>query len=413
MKIVVMGQGYVGLPLAMAAVEAGHDVIGLELDEQRCSQLRSGTSYIEDVPDKALQTALKTGRYRPTGDEERLAGFDVAVIAVPTPLKERLPDLTAVRLAAEMLARYVHRGCTVILESTTHPGTTRQIVLPLLEVRSRLRAGVGFHLGFSPERIDPGNEEWTFANTPKIVSGLTEECRERVREFYAGITQNVVPADSLEEAELAKVFENTFRHVNIALVNEFSRVAHTLGVDVWRTLDLAGSKPFGFTKFTPGPGVGGHCLPVDPVFLSHHVRTKYGEPFRLVELAQDINEAQPSYVVARLQNALNIRHGKALKDSRVLALGLAYKPGVADSRQSPAVEVVTELKQKGAQVDTMDPHATGTVRGPLAPLPYQTYDAVVLLTAHQEFDLAQIAAEAPYVLDTRGVMPDAPHIERL
>ncbi|MEU2718400.1 nucleotide sugar dehydrogenase [Streptomyces sp. NPDC007205] len=413
MNIVVMGQGYVGLPLAMAAVEAGHHVIGFEVDEQRCKQLCSGMSYIGDVSDKALQEALTSGRYQPTCDERRLAGFDVAVIAVPTPLKERLPDLSAVRLATETLARYVRRDVTVVLESTTHPGTTRQIVLPLLEVRSRLRAGISFHLGFSPERIDPGNEQWTFANTPKIVAGLTEGCRDRVQEFYASITQNVIPADSLEEAELAKVFENTFRHVNIALVNELCRVAHTLGVDVWRTLDLAGSKPFGFKKFTPGPGVGGHCLPVDPVFLSHHVRTKFGEPFRLVELAQDINEAQPSYVVTRLQNALNARHGKALKDARVLALGLAYKPGVADSRQSPAVQVVTELKRKGAHVDAVDPHVTGTVHGLFTPLPYQDYDAVVLLTAHKEFDLTQIAAEAPYVLDTRGVMPEAPHIERL
>lgn len=408
-----MGQGYVGLPLAMAAVEAGHHVIGFELDERRCKRLSAGTSYIEDVSDKTLQDALKSGRYQPTRDEKYLAVFDVAVIAVPTPLKERMPDLSAVRLATEMLARYVRRGVTVILESTTHPGTTRQIVLPLLEVRSRLRAGAGFHLGFSPERIDPGNEEWTFANTPKIVSGLTTACRDRVWEFYAGITENVIPADSLEEAELAKVFENTFRHVNIALVNEFSRVAHTLGVDVWHTLDLADSKPFGFTRFTPGPGVGGHCLPVDPVFLTHHVRTKYGEPFRLVELAQDINESQPGYVVSRLQNGLNTRHGKALKDARVLALGLAYKPGVADSRQSPAVEVVTDLRRKGAHVDVVDPHLTGAACDLLTPPRYQDYDAVVLLTAHNEFDLAQIAAEAPYVLDTRGVMPEAPHIERL
>ncbi|MFD8396062.1 nucleotide sugar dehydrogenase [Streptomyces sp. NPDC059680] len=413
MNVVVMGQGYVGLPLAMAAVEAGHHVVGFDPDEERCQQLSSGISYVEDVSDKTLRAALKSIRYQPTSDESRLAGFEVAVIAVPTPLKDRQPDLSAVRVAAETLARYVRRGVTVILESTTHPGTTRQIVLPLLEVRSRLRAGVGFHLGFSPERIDPGNEQWTFTNTPKIVSGLTEECRDRVREFYSGITQNVILADSLEEAELAKVFENTYRQVNIALVNEFSRVAHTLGVDVWRTLDLAESKPFGFTKFTPGPGVGGHCLPVDPVFLSHHVRTKYGEPFRLVELAQDINEAQPSYVVARLQNALSTRHGKDLEDARVLALGLAYKPGVGDSRHSPAVEVVTQLLRKGAHVDAVDPHVDGTVHGLITPLPYQDYDAVVLLTAHQEFDLAAIASGARYVLDTRGVMPQAPHIERL
>jgi len=304
-------------------------------------------------------------------------------------------------------------GCTVILESTSHPGTTRDIVLPILEAGSRFRAGVDFHLGFSPERIDPGNEQWTFANTPKVVSGLTKECCARVKEFYAGVTKNVVVAGSLEEAELAKVFENTFRHVNVALVNELCRVAHTLGVDVWRTLDLAASKPFGFMKFVPGPGVGGHCLPVDTVYLSHHVRTQYGEPFRLVELAQEINEAQPAYVVGRLQDGLNSRFGRALKGARILVLGLTYKAGVADARQSPAVEVAAELERRGAQVDAVDPHMADGVDRKRVPLPYRSYDAVVLLTAHPEFPLARIAEEAGYVLDTRGVMPDIPQVERL
>jgi UDP-N-acetyl-D-glucosamine dehydrogenase len=412
-KIAVMGQGYVGLPLAMAAVEAGHQVIGFEPNSQRCQRLYLGDSYIEDVSCKTLEAALKTGRYLPTGQEELLSEFDVAVITVPTPLKDRQPELGAVRRASESLARYVRRGCLVILESTSHPGTTRDIVLPILEDHSQLRAGIDFYLAFSPERIDPGNEQWTFANTPKIVSGLTEECRARAEAFYTEITKNVVLADSLEEAELAKVFENTFRHVNVALVNELCRVARTLGVDVWRTLDLAASKPFGFMKFLPGPGVGGHCLPVDTVYLSHHVRTQYGEPFRLVELAQEINEAQPAYVIGRLQDGLNTRFGKALKGARILVLGLAYKAGVADSRQSPAVEVVTELERRGAIVDAVDPHVADEVDRMHAPLPYGAYDAVVLLTAHPEFPLAQIAAETAYVLDTRGVMPDAVHIERL
>ncbi|MDN3026046.1 nucleotide sugar dehydrogenase [Streptomyces sp. S.PB5] len=406
-----MGQGYVGLPLAMAAVEAGHHVTGFEPDQERLEQLCAGTSYIEDVPGRTLSAALKSGRYRPTHDDTLLTDFDIAVITVPAPLKERQPDLGAVREAAETLARHVRKGDTVILESTTHPGTTRKIVLPILEALSRLRAGTSFHLGFSPERIDPGNEQWSFANTPKIVSGLTEECRNRVAEFYAGITQHVVLANSLEEAELAKVFENVFRHVNVALVNELCRVAHTLDVDVWQTLALADSRPFGFTRFSPGHGVDGHCLPVDPVFLTRHVRTQYGEPFRLVELAQDINETQPSYVVGRVQDALDTRYGKALEDARVLALGLACKPGAADACRSPAVEVVAELRRKGAIVDALDPHVAAATQHP--PQPYGTYDAVVLLTEHDEFDLAAIASEAVYVLDTRGVMPAAPHIERL
>ncbi|MEV7004704.1 nucleotide sugar dehydrogenase [Streptomyces sp. NPDC093982] len=407
-----MGQGYVGLPLAVAAVQAGHHVIGFEPDPQRFEQLRADVSYIKNVHGKALSAALKSGRYMPTRDESRLTKFDIAIIAVPTPLKNRQPDLNAVRQATERLARHVHKGTTVILESTVRPGTTRKIVLPILEALSRLRGGTGFHLGFCPERIAPGNEQWTFANTPKVVSGLTEECRDRVAEFYSSITQNVVLADSLEEAELAKAFENAYRHVNVALVNELSRVAHTLGADVWHTLALADSKPFGFTKFTPGPGVGGHCVPVDPVYLGH-ARTQHRESFRLVELAQDINRAQSAYVVSRLQDTLNTRHGKALDGARILVLGLAHKAAFDESCQSPAVEVVAELERRGAVVHAVDPHVAETVQAPQTLLPYKAYDAVVLLAAHNESDLAQIADEAVYVLDTHGAMPEAPHIERL
>ncbi|MEY9998102.1 UDP-N-acetyl-D-glucosamine dehydrogenase [Streptomyces sp. V4I8] len=413
MKVAVMGQGYVGFPLAVAAAEAGHEVIAFEPDPQRFEQLRVGVSYIENVPRKRLGAVLKSGRYWPTREEARLADFDIAVIAVPTPLKDRLLDLNGVRQAAETLARHVRKGTTVILESTTHPGTTRKVVLPILEALSRLRAGTGFHLGYCPERVDPGNERWTLATTPKVVSGLTEECRARVAEFYAGITQKVVLADSLEEAELAKVFEDAFRHVNVALVNELSRVAHLLGVDVRHTLDLAGSKPFGFTKFTPGSGVSGPSSPVDPVYLSHHVKTGDDEPFRLVELAQQINDGQPAYVVSRLQDTLNTRHRKALKDARVLVLGLDRKADADDTHQSPAAGVVAELEHRGALVHTTVPQVAGPVQGRRGRLPYRAYDAVVLLTPHKEFDLTRIAGEAVYVLDVLGVMPEAAHIERL
>ncbi|WP_329140962.1 nucleotide sugar dehydrogenase [Streptomyces sp. NBC_00670] len=424
MKIVVMGQGYVGLPLAMAAIEDGHHVVGFEPDTQRCEQLQVGRSYVEDVPDESLRRALATGRYQPTRHEELLAGFDVAVITVPTPLTDRQPDLSAVREAAQTVGSHLRHGGLVVLESTTHPGTTRGVLMPILEKATGLQAGRDFHLGFSPERIDPGNEQWRFTNTPKIISGLTPECLDRVEHFYAGLTQYLVPAGTPEEAELAKVFENTFRHVNIALVNELSRLAHTLGVDVWRALRLAGTKPFGFTRFLPGPGVGGHCLPVDPVYLTHHVRTRHGQAFRLVELAQDINDGQPAYVVQRLQDALNVRFHRGVHGARILALGLAYKPGTSDARQSPAAEVVAQLQAKGAFVDTLDPHvaaertcrpatAPTALAGPTPPMPYGHYDAVVLLTAHDEFDLTAVADQAAYVLDTRGVMPVAPHIERL
>ncbi len=428
MKVVVMGQGYVGLPLAMAAAEAGHEVIGYEPDMVRCINLKDGHSYIEDVSDPRLMENLagRVGVYRPTFDEMDLRDFDVAVITVPTPLRKGVPDLAYVRQATRTLGLHLQGGATVILESTVAPGTTRNEVVPLLEVPSELTAGVDFHVGFSPERIDPGNLEWDFENTPKIVSGLTKRCADIATTFYSTITKSVVQARTLEEAELAKVFENTYRQVNIALVNELQRHAYLLGVDVHRVLELADSKPFGFTKFTPGPGVGGHCLPVDPVYLTHHLRTEHGATFRIVELAQEINESQPAYVVRRLQDALNTRQGLALSNAHILALGQAYKPDTADMRESPAVAVVELLRAAGAKVDTVDPfygdeeppHGFTTVnytdRTADARVPHLVeYDAVVLLTPHTEFDLQRLAANGVYVLDTRGVMPDGPHIERL
>ncbi|MFC8676720.1 nucleotide sugar dehydrogenase [Streptomyces griseorubiginosus] len=421
MKIVVMGQGYVGLPLAMAAVEAGHQVVGFEPDEQRLLQLLNGSSYVEDIDDKTLAAGLESGRYQPTRNDAELLDFDVAVITVPTPLHDRLPDLSFVRAATETVAPYVKAGALVVLESTTHPGTTREVVVPILEKATGWTAGDDFHVGFSPERIDPGNERWTFANTPKIVSGLTDTCRARTEEFYRGVTSTVVCAESMEEAELAKIVENTFRYVNIALVNELGRLASLLSVDVWRTLELADTKPFGFTKFLPGPGVGGHCLPVDPVYLTHYARTRHSHTLRVVELARDINEAQPGYVVRRIQDALNLR-GRALLGSSILALGLAYKPDTADLRESPAVEVVQMLRDAGADVVAVDPYAVPDPEGKVrATIPLATdggencgdFDAVVLLTPHKGFDLQRVADEAIYVLDTRGVMPDGPYIERL
>jgi UDP-N-acetyl-D-glucosamine dehydrogenase len=414
MKIIVLGQGYVGLPLAMAAVDAGHHVIGFEPDPARSDSLRDGRSYVEDIPDKQLRAALDSGRYRPTADEAYLDAFDVAVITVPTPLRERQPDLSYVRSAVETVGAHLPAGATVILESTTHPGTTRDLVVPLLEEATEWRAGEDFHVAFSPERIDPGNDRWTFENTPKIVAGLTAVCRARALQFYASITEHVVPADSLEAAELAKVFENTYRHVNIALVNELGRLAHVLGVDVWHTLELAATKPFGFTRFLPGPGVGGHCLPVDPVYLTHHARTRHGHAFRLVELAQDVNEGQPEYVVQRLQDALNARC-VPLNGARILVLGLAYKPGTADVRESPAVAVTELLVEKGARTDIVEPYLAKATASDFRAIPRDLglYDAVVLLTPHDEFDLQHVADHARYVLDTRGVMPVAPHIERL
>lgn len=420
MNVVVMGQGYVGLPLAMAAAKAGHHVVGYEPDKTRYEALASGVSYVEDVTDLELQEALASGTYVPANTDSSLTNYDVAVITVPTPLRKGAPDLTYVKQAASTLGLYLTDGATVILESTVAPGTTRSEVVPLLEIPSEMRAGEDFHVGFSPERIDPGNKTWNFGNTPKIVSGLTQRCQDVVATFYSTITESVVVAKTLEEAELAKVFENTFRQTNIALVNELQRHAYTLGVDVHNVLDLAATKPFGFTKFTPGPGVGGHCLPVDPVYLTHHLRTEHGTSFRIVELAQEINNSQPSYVVRRLQDALNVQ-GTALKGASVLALGQSYKPGTADMRESPAVQVVDLLRVRGARVTVVDPHFQEADLDTLRDVPLDPegavncadFDAVVLLTPHAEFDLQRVADQANYVLDTWGVMPDAPHIERL
>ncbi|MFD8235197.1 nucleotide sugar dehydrogenase [Streptomyces sp. NPDC059696] len=421
MHICVLGQGYVGLPLAVRAAEAGHTVTGYEPDRARCAALAAGSSYVEDIGDERLRAVLGTDAYYATSDPQDLKGFDVAVITVPTPLTDRAPDLSCVREAGRALAEWIEPGATVVLESTTHPGTTRDVLVPLLEEGSGLVAGRDFHVGFSPERIDPGNPDWRLENTPKIVAGLTEGCLRRVKDFYDTVTDVTVPASGLEEAELAKVFENTYRHVNIALVNELSRMAHTLGVDVWHTLELAATKPFGFTRFLPGPGVGGHCLPIDPVYLSHHVKARHGQTFRLIELAQDINESQPDYVVRRLQDALSRRFRRSVHGARILALGAAYKPGTSDARQSPAVEVTDRLRQMGADVTVVDPYLPegGSRAIPFAAAGAGTgacvadFDAVVLLTPHTEFDLTRLAAEAAFVLDTRGVMTAAPHIERL
>ncbi|MFD7241099.1 nucleotide sugar dehydrogenase [Streptomyces massasporeus] len=421
MHICVLGQGYVGLPLAVRAAEAGHAVTGYEPDRARCEALAAGSSYVEDIGDDRLRAVLDSDAYYATSDPQDLKGFDIAVITVPTPLTDRAPDLSCVRDAGRVLAEWIEPGATVVLESTTHPGTTRDVLVPLLEEGSGLVAGRDFHVGFSPERIDPGNPDWRLENTPKIVAGLTEGCLERVKGFYDTVTEVTVPASGLEEAELAKVFENTYRHVNIALVNELSRMAHTLGVDVWHTLELAATKPFGFTRFLPGPGVGGHCLPIDPVYLSHHVKARHGQTFRLIELAQDINESQPDYVVRRLQDALSRRFRRSVHGARILALGAAYKPGTSDARQSPAVEVIDRLRQMGADVTVVDPYLPVTGGG-CREIPFEAtaadvtvgdFDAVVLLTPHGEFDLDRLAAEAAYVLDTRGVMTAASHIERL
>jgi UDP-N-acetyl-D-glucosamine dehydrogenase len=406
-RVVIAGQGYVGLPLAVRAAECGHKVVGFDVDERRTGMLVDGRSFVEDVTDERLGAVLAAGSYKATATPRDCAGFEIAIITVPTPLREGAPDLSYVEASARMLARYLQPGATVILESTTYPGTTEELVAPILEEGSGLTAGTDFHLGFSPERIDPGNPTWDIVTTPKIVSGIDEVSLKVVKEFYDTVVETTVPVSSPREAELAKLIENTFRHVNIALVNEIAMVAHDLGIDVWQAIDAASSKPFGFMRFTPGPGVGGHCLPIDPSYLSWRVQRQLGRNVRFVELANDINNHMPDYVVRRLVAAFN-RQRRAVADSRILLLGLAYKKNTGDARESPATRVAELLRDMGANLVAADPHVVETVRA-IADVPrveltaaeLAAADAVILLTDHDEFDLDLVVKHAKYVLDTR------------
>jgi UDP-N-acetyl-D-glucosamine dehydrogenase len=418
MKVVVVGQGYVGLPLAMRAVEVGHDVIGLDVDEGRVKRLAAGESFVEDITDDRLAAALRSGRYRAVSAPEACAGFDVAVVTVPTPLREGVPDLSYIESAARMLARLLRPGSTVVLESTTYPGTTEDLVAPLLEEGSGLVAGADFHLGYSPERIDPGNPTWTLETTPKVVSGIDARSLEVVQRFYDGIVAQTVPVSTPKEAELTKLLENTFRHVNIALVNELAIFGADLGIDVREAIDAASTKPFGFMRFVPGPGVGGHCLPIDPSYLSWRVKRSLGESFRFVELANDINEHMPDYLVRRLVVGLN-RQRKPVNGSRILLLGLAYKPNTSDARESPSLVVADRLLQLGADVRAVDTHVTENGidrrldRVDLTAEEVEAADAVVILTDHDDVDYDLVRTHAGYVFDARYRLPVGPTVERL
>ncbi|MEN9593666.1 MAG: hypothetical protein RLY23_149 [Actinomycetota bacterium] len=406
--VVVVGQGYVGLPVAMRAAEAGFRVTGYELDPRRLDALRNGQSYVEDVPDARLADATASG-YTATDSVGDLAGFDIAVISVPTPLREGAPDLSFVEGAAEQLRRVLKAGALVVLESTTYPGTTEELVAPLLEA-SGLKAGRDFHLGYSPERIDPGNTQYTFENTPKVVSGIDAESLECVGAFYSTLVEQVVPVGSCAEAELVKLLENTFRHVNIALVNELAMFAEDLGVDIWSAIDAASTKPFGYMRFTPGPGVGGHCLPVDPSYLSWRVRRQSGHAFRFVELANDVNEHMPDYVVSRIVSMLN-KSERSVKGSKILLLGMAYKAGTSDWRESPSVKVAERLAALGADLSACDSHIPA-VFAPgfdlrleeFGPEALKAADLVVLLVDHLEFDPDVICEHSTLIFDAKAIL---------
>lgn len=406
-KVVVVGQGYVGLPVAVRASEVGFPVIGFELSSERVAALRSAASYVDDVTDDDLRRALAAG-YTPTDDDADVADFDVAVISVPTPLADGLPDLTYIEAAGRTLGRHLRRGACVILESTTYPGTTTELLLPILESESGL-ATDDFFLGYSPERIDPGNPRYGLVNTPKVVSGHGPDALAVVEAFFGELVDTTVPVGSCAEAELVKLLENTFRHVNIALVNELAMFARDLDVDIWRAIDAASTKPFGFMRFTPGPGVGGHCLPIDPSYLAWKVKQHLGHTFRFVELANDINEHMPEYVFRRVTALLNADR-RSVNGSRVLLLGLSYKANTSDWRESPSVPIAEHLAHAGAEVVFCDPFipvAPDRVCFPLVPFSpdeLAAADLVVVLVDHPQFDPSVIAAHSRLVFDTRNLL---------
>jgi UDP-N-acetyl-D-glucosamine dehydrogenase len=416
--VLVIGLGYVGLPLAIAAARSGFRVTGYDTSEKIVAGLLAGRSHVDDVTDAEIAEMLGLG-FRATTDETALEAQDVIVICVPTPLSQADgPDLSAVRAATATAGRLLKAGTLVSLESTTYPGTTEEVVGPILEKASELTAGIDFALAFSPERIDPGNPVYGFANTPKIVGGLTPSCTDAAEEFYSLICEQVVRAKSAREAEMAKLLENTYRHVNIALVNEMLIFCRELDVDLWDAIRCAASKPFGFQPFYPGPGVGGHCIPIDPNYLSYKVRT-LGYPFRFVELAQEINGRMPGYVTDRAAELLN-RHAQAVNGAKVLLLGVTYKRDIADQRESPARPLARKLLARGAVVSYHDPYVpdwqvdgqaiprAGDLEAALA-----AADLVILLQAHSCYDPDELIRASRLLLDTRGVIPAAPHVEAL
>ncbi|PJM98526.1 UDP-N-acetyl-D-glucosamine dehydrogenase [Streptomyces sp. CB01201] len=415
--VAVIGLGYVGLALAVECVRSGLRVAGLESDPHRAAALVAGESYVDDVPDAELVAALKAGLSVGT-DASVLADSEVVVLCVPTPLDaDRRPDVSSVREAAATVARHLRADCLVVVESTIWPGATDQVVRPLLE-HSGLRAGEDFALAYSPERVDPGNPHFYLRNTPKVVAGYTTRCRDRAEVFYGKLVDEVVPVSGLREAEMAKLLENTYRAVNIALVNEMAVLCDAMDVDLWESITAAATKPFGFERFLPGPGVGGHCIPVDPEYLSH-AAAEAGSRSRFVDLAREVNASMSSYVVERVRRNLD-RRGMSLRGARLVLLGVTYKADVADLRESPAMPIERGLRLLGATVSFVDPLVDAwRVDGRAIPRQRDTSaalascDMAVLLQAHAAFDLESISRQGCPVLDTRGALPASDFVELL
>lgn len=410
-RIGILGLGYVGLPLASAFGEAGFQITGVDPDPRKVNSVNKGESYVQDVPSEQIAKLLKLGRLSATIDFSVLRNCDAVSICVPTPLRKTGdPDMSFINSATEEMAKYMHPGMIIVLESTTYPGTTREVLLPKLGKEKGLIVGKDFFLAFSPERVDPGRVDWTTLNTPKVVGGITEECSEVAAVWYSQALKTVVPVSTAETAELSKLLENTFRMINIGMINEFAIMCDRLGVDVWEVIDAAGTKPFGFMKFTPGPGLGGHCIPIDPLYLSWKMKAFHYNA-RFIELAADINTNMPAYVVSRVIDGLNER-GYPLKGSKCLVLGAAYKPDIDDIRVSPALDVIGLLQKKGAKVEYHDPyisrlrthddvemHSVDDVMQAV-----READCVIIITNHTVYDYQAILKEARFIFDSRNAL---------
>jgi UDP-N-acetyl-D-glucosamine dehydrogenase len=422
-RVGVVGIGYVGLPLAVVFAEANFDVVGIDPDEEKVAAINRGESYILDVESSRVRALLDSGKLTASTDYAALAEVDAVSICVPTPLRKTGdPDLSFIASASKSLAPYLHAGMVIVLESSTYPGTTREMILPVMESISGLSVSADFFLAFSPERVDPGRKDWTTINTPKVIGGITADCGEVGAAWYQQALDTVVPVSTCEVAEMTKLLENTFRMINIGLVNELAIMCDRLKIDVWEVIDAAATKPFGFMKFTPGPGLGGHCIPIDPLYLSWKLRSlNYNA--RFIELASEINTNMPRYTLNKIQDALNI-HKKPLNGSRVLILGVAYKPDIDDLRESPALDVIHLLQEKNADVVYHDPYIPhldyeGLLMDSVVDLKVEVpkADCVAIITNHSDYDYQAILRDARMVIDTRNALgkagKDHPKVVRL
>ena len=409
-RISVLGLGYVGLPLAVIFTQAGYQVTGIDPVEEKIKMLQHGESYVMDIPDERIQKLISNGSLQATTDFAILKEMDAVSICVPTPLRKTGdPDLSFIISATESLKKFIHPAMVIVLESTTYPGTTRELVLPRLEEESGLKVGEDFYLAFSPERVDPGRKDWTTYNTPKVIGGITPRCREVAVAWYSQAIQTVVPVASAEVAEMTKILENTFRMINIGLVNEMAIMCDRLGIDVWEVIEAASTKPFGFMKFLPGPGLGGHCIPIDPLYLSWKLRS-HNYAARFIDLASEINTNMPRFTVGKIQDALN-NQGKALNGSCILVLGTAYKADIDDVRESPALDIIHLLRQKGAQVSYHDPYIRSVKHNewqmdsiPDLMAGVKKADCVVIVANHQGYDYDKILESSKLIVDTRDAL---------